>query len=232
MLDIFVQEIVRKSIGGDVVECGVWRGGSSIAMAASLSERDTSEVEARRKVWLFDSFSGVPKTSDEAPDYDPVKGWAPNRYAASLSEVQENFRRFSLDDLSVFVPGKFEDTMNNEKKSSTRRLPASISLLRIDVDSYEGTKLVLENMYSLVSKGGFIVVDDFHLRGCRTAVHEFRTKISASLRQPLMFTPIDHINTCDMDEERIKTGLNESLFGGDLDGHFRSGPQVAYWRKE
>ena len=227
MLDMFIQNIVKQDIKGDVVECGVWRGGSSIAMAASLSERGGQ----KRKVWLFDSFSGVPKASDDAPDYDEVKGWTPHRYAASLETVQRNFIRFGLDEWSIYVVGNFDDTMNQKNvNSSPLRMPASISLLRIDVDSYEGTKLVLDTMYERVSKGGFIVVDDFHLRGCRAAVHEFRDNLTGE--RPLMFTPNDHVNTCELDDERSETGLNESLLGGDLDVTLRSGPQVVWWRKE
>ena len=227
MLDMFIQNIVKQDIKGDVVECGVWRGGSSIAMAASLSERGGQ----KRKVWLFDSFSGVPKASVDSPDFDEVKKWTPHRYAASLETVQRNFIRFGLDEWSIYVVGNFDDTMNQKNvNSSPLRMPASISLLRIDVDSYEGTKLVLDTMYERVSKGGFIVVDDFHLRGCRAAVHEFRDNLSG--KRPLMFTPNDHVNTCELDDERSETGLNESLLGGDLDVTLRSGPQVVWWRKE
>ena len=231
MIDFFVQEIVQHDILGDLVDCGVWRGGSSLAMAASLQERDP--LESTRKVWLYDSFEGVPPPSDSSPEIDEVKTWQPNRYAASLSDVQEKFYRLGLAAPHV-VKGNFEDTMN--RNHARRRLPRLISLLRIDVDSYEATLLVLKTMYSLVASGGFIVVDDGHLNGCKQAILDFRTHLNVTL-EPLYLTPIDHINTCDrlrVDQKMGETnsGLNELLLGGDVAETFRCGPQVVYWRKE
>ena len=227
LLDFFIQEVIEQNINGDIVEAGVWRGGSAISMAASLSIRtDTQQQQQQqqqRKVWLFDSFSGVPKTSTSAPEIDEVKTWTPNRYAASLQEVQESFRRFGLDEYAIYVKGNFKHTMIQ------KNLPKQIAILRIDVDSYEGTKIVLEKLYPLVSNNGIIIVDDYHLKGCRTAIHEFRKKLKVS--KPLYFTPIDSINTCDLTKEQSKLGLNEIILNSDVDVTFRSGPQVVYWRK-
>ena len=249
MLDSFVQDIHKNQIDGDVVEAGVWRGGSSIAMAASLEVRSDSSsssnsggksgsvggggnenIGGNRKVWLFDTFKGVPKTTDSAPDMDEVKFWTPNRYAASLESVRKKFERFGLDQRAVFVEGNFLQTMV-QANGSVLALPEKIALLRIDVDSYEGTKIVLEQLYSRVSDNGIIIVDDYHLRGCRMAIHEFRQNLPASTVKPLFFTPIDFVNTCDLDAEKSAAGLKESLRGGDVDVSFRSGPQVVYWRK-
>ena len=83
-----------------------------------------------------------------------------------------------------------------------KNLPKQIAILRIDVDSYEGTKIVLEKLYPLVSNNGIIIVDDYHLKGCRTAIHEFRKKLKVS--KPLYFTPIDSINTCDLTKEKVR----------------------------
>lgn len=228
MLDYFIQDILSENISGDLVECGVWRGGSSIAMAASLKYRN-NQLSKNRKVYLFDSFEGVPPTTNLAPDIDEVKYWEPHRYVATLRSVKVKFQRFGLLSMSKFVKGHFNQTLNIKKN-----VPKRIALLRIDVDSYEGTMVVLNKMYELVSTDGYIIVDDYHLLGCRTAIHEFRNHLIMNGRSlnPLYFTPIDHINTCNLDQERRSTGLNEILLGGDVDTTFRSGPQVIYWRKE
>ena len=235
MLDLFIQDIVRLNILGDFVECGVWRGGSSMAMAASLQERDPTNVH-NRHVHLFDSFKGVPETSSGAPDIDEVKGWVPRRYAASLKSVAQNFYRFGLLDPGVvrFVKGDFAQTMRGAAPHAKALLPERISLLRIDVDSYEGTKTVLATMYALVEPGGYVVVDDGHLKGCATAIHEFRQGLvrEGKVLKPLRLTPIDHVNTCGLDQGRRAVGVNELLKGGDVDVTFRCGPQVVYWRKE
>ena len=237
LLDIFIKSLVRDGIKGDVAEAGVWRGGASIVMAASLTEAKGKG----KRVWLFDSFRGVPESQSHRDVVDEVDSWVPNRYACSKAEVKETFRRFGLHRKAIFVEGPFNETLRPEKRTKKNKLfPRRLSLLRVDVDSYEGTLLVLEALWDKLSPGGFVVVDDYHLEGCRAAVHEFRArKGSVHEHGSLMFVPIDYVNTCDFDSvgQRLD-GLRESMTlamaaaaAPIVDLTFRSGPQVVWWRK-
>ena len=56
-----VETVLRDDVPGDLVECGVWRGGASILMRAVLVAYGDEE----RCVWLADSFAGVPPPDAE-----------------------------------------------------------------------------------------------------------------------------------------------------------------------
>ena len=160
-----VERVVADDVPGDLIETGVWRGGSSILMRGVLE----AWGEERRHVWLADSFSGLP-----APDVDRYPadegGFAHelDALAVSVDAVRENFRRYGLlDDRVHFVEGWFRDT-----------LPAlrgrTWSLIRLDGDMYESTMDGLVNLYDGLSPGGFLIVDDYALPACREAVEDFR----------------------------------------------------------
>jgi O-methyltransferase len=106
-----------------------------------------------------------------------ASGWL----AASLSEVEENFRRYGLLDERVrFLPGWFRDTLPD---APIERL----SILRLDGDFYESTFIALESLYDKVSPGGFILVDDYRSwMNCKLAVDDFRS--DRGITEPLTFT--------------------------------------------
>ena len=56
-----VQYIVRNSVSGDFVECGVWKGGSMMAVALTL----INEKAGDRQLYLFDTFDGMPEPSEQ-----------------------------------------------------------------------------------------------------------------------------------------------------------------------
>ena len=233
LLDTFVRAIVSNGIKGDVVEAGVWRGGASIVLAAALQE-----AKARgKRVWLFDSFADVPVSQSHANVVDEVDSWVPNRYACSKKEVRNSFKRFGLQRKAIFVEGYFNETLSPEKRTQKNKFfPNRLSLLRVDVDSYESTLLVLEAFWDRLSPGGFVIVDDYHLEGCRAAVHEFRRRYRPTDQTPLMFVPIDFVNTCSLDSFSHKMkGLREVILRTSsdipIDLGFRSMSQVVWWRK-
>jgi hypothetical protein len=156
--------IVDHGIPGDVVECGVWRGGASIFMRGIL----VAAGESWRQAWLFDSFQGLPKPQDTSDvDLSMFSGYL----GVPLSEVQDNFRAFGLlSDNVKFVPGWFNETLPNAAVQQ-------IVLLRLDGDMYESTMVALESLYSKVSVGGFVVIDDYGaIPVCRSAVFDFRRR--------------------------------------------------------
>jgi len=164
---MLVEDILRSDVPGDFIETGVWRGGACIYMRAILRTRGASN----RKVFVADSFMGLPKPNPE--EYPADSGDIHHTYeemSISLDAVKGNFERFGLlDEQVVFLPGWFKDT-----------LPAApiekLALLRLDGDMYESTMQALEALFDKVSPGGFIVVDDFDLPNCRKAIADFRAQ--------------------------------------------------------
>ncbi len=162
-----VKKIDQDSIPGDIVECGVWNGGSTALMGFAHSQNKDALF---RKFWLFDSFSGLPvpgeKDGKQAKDTF-YKGYC----LGSEDKVKDVIHKLNLP-VEVFrmVPGWFSDTLPN-----THINP--IALLHIDADWYDSVKQVLEAYYDDVIPGGFIVLDDYgYWEGCKRAVDEFFQK--------------------------------------------------------
>ena len=155
-----------EGVPGDFIETGVWRGGACIYMRAILAAYGVRN----RKVWLADSFAGLPPPNAE--EYPADAGDVFHTYddlAVSLQQVKRNFERYGLlDDRVVFLRGWFRDTLPT---ASVRRL----AILRMDGDMYESTMDALVNLYDKVSRRGYVIVDDYRVvEGCRKAVDDFR----------------------------------------------------------
>jgi hypothetical protein len=164
---------IRESIPGDFVETGIWRGGCGILMRAVLD----AFSDKGRSVWLFDSFEGLPKPDPAAypPDRDDPHWTLASYLAVSLDQVKSNFERYELlDTRTNFVKGWFRDTIPPARVNP-------ISVLRLDGDMYESTWVVLTHLYSKLSPGGFLIIDDYGaVPGCKMAVDEFRSKHSVT----------------------------------------------------
>ncbi len=155
--------IQKENIPGDFIECGVWRGGGTIFMAGFLSVNEWKD----RKVFVADSFEGLPKPSLEQDKNLDLSGEVFPELAISLETVQANFKSYGLlNDQVIFLKGWFKDTLNDAR---IRRL----ALLRLDGDLYESTMDTLRQLYDKVATGGLIIVDDFGIKNCREAVKDF-----------------------------------------------------------
>lgn len=154
-------------IAGDVVECGVWRGGH-IILARLLSPG--------RRCWLFDTFEGMTapgpfdlKRSGQKPP--PSKALSKKWTAASLQEVAGNLKRHNLYDDSKlhFVVGDVCTTLQDADN-----LPDQIALLRLDTDWHDSTKIELETLWPRLVKGGALIIDDYgHWLGARKATQDY-----------------------------------------------------------
>jgi O-methyltransferase/8-demethyl-8-(2,3-dimethoxy-alpha-L-rhamnosyl)tetracenomycin-C 4'-O-methyltransferase len=165
-----VIDVATNNVPGDLLEAGVWRGGVIMLMRALL---DAHGIEDRNVV-AADSFKGIPQNTRAVND--PVDQWA-DRWVASLDEVKEGIARFGLlDDRIEFLPGFFEDTLGALKGRT-------FSVIRLDSDSYDSVETSLEYLYPLVPRGGFIIIDDWHLPGCRMAVTAYREQLG--IRDPI-----------------------------------------------
>lgn len=162
-----VEDTLKNNIPGDFIETGVWRGGATILMRATLKAHNIKD----RRVWVADSFEGIPPTNLSLYPADAQgNAWHTNRYLAiSINEVKSNFERYNLlDEQVVFLKGFFKDTLPTAPIQQ-------IAVLRLDGDLYESTMDSLVHLYHKLSIGGYIILDDyFNITCCRQAVDDFR----------------------------------------------------------
>lgn len=165
-IQLCVESVLKEDIPGDFVETGAWRGGSTILMRGLLKVNEVTN----RNVWVADSFEGLPVPKDENDGADLSQL---DYLSVSLEQVQLNFKKFDLLDEQVkFLKGWFFDTLPGAPINK-------IAVLRLDGDLYSSTMDALENLYHKVSKGGYVIVDDYYSwESCRRAVNEFLEKNS------------------------------------------------------
>jgi O-methyltransferase len=159
-----VETALRDEIPGDLIEAGVWRGGAAIFMRAVLAARHVTN----RTVWVADSFQGLPEPN--AAQYPADVGSTLEPFAVSADEVRANFEKYHLlDDQVRFLEGWFADTLPT---ASIDRL----AVVRLDADMYGSTWEAITVLYPKLSPGGFLIVDDFRLDGCRRAIEDYRER--------------------------------------------------------
>jgi len=169
-----VRYIAKHGIPGDIVECGVWRGGSMMAAALTLQ----AEQDIFRTLHLFDTFAGMP------PPSEIDRAAQSGRSAASLLEEADSssdlWALATIDDVRAnlestnypadrirFIRGRVEDTI-------PREAPEEIAILRLDTDWYQSTRHELMHLYPKLSIGGILIVDDYgHWEGARRALDEY-----------------------------------------------------------
>jgi len=171
-----VLDVNDRKIAGAIVECGVWKGGCAGAMGAAASLAATG-----RKLWLFDSFEGLPEPTET--DGGVAASYASGRSDGRLLTIGECvgplgdvrtllFEKLQLpEDRADIRVGWFQDT-----------IPAAaceigpIAVLRLDGDWYESTRICLEHLYPAVAAGGYVIIDDYgYWEGCRKATDEYLT---------------------------------------------------------
>ena len=167
-LQACVESVLRDGVPGDLIETGVWRGGSCILMRAVLKTHGVTD----RTVWVADSFVGLPPPN--ADKYPLDSGLDLHLYpflAVSLEQVRANFRKYDLLDERVkFLKGWFKDM-----------LPAApierLAEIRLDGDLYESTTDALVSLYPKLSVGGYVIIDDYGaVDACAQAVTDFRNR--------------------------------------------------------
>jgi O-methyltransferase len=167
--------IIENKFEGDLVECGVWKGGSAMMMALVLKSKGITN----KKIYLYDTYEGMSEptekdisihgkpASQQLKEEDKLNNDSIWCYA-SYDEVVSNLRStgYPMENL-VFIKGKVEDTLQTN-------LPGPLALLRLDTDWYESTKVELEKLYPLLTNGSPLIIDDFgHWEGARKAVQEY-----------------------------------------------------------
>ncbi|MFN5183927.1 MAG: TylF/MycF/NovP-related O-methyltransferase [Bacteroidota bacterium] len=166
-----IEYIEDAGITGDIVECGVWRGGGMMLVAKLLLKRKST-----RKIFLYDTFENGMSKPDICKDVSItgmdaktiVSNWEKNNKYPTLNEVRQNlFSTGYSSERMNFIEGDIFETLKKSK-------PDSISLLRLDTDWYSTTKFELEILFPLLSKNGILIIDDYgHWKGARQAVEEY-----------------------------------------------------------
>jgi O-methyltransferase len=163
-----VESVLADGVRGDLIETGVWRGGTTILMRALLKVHGDTD----RTVFVADSFQGLPPPE---PDQWPADEGSPLHEMSFLrvpvEDVEAAFRRFGVLDQQVkFVEGWFEETL---PKLNDRIW----SVIRLDGDMYGSTITSLENLYPRLSPGGYVIIDDYGaVKQCKRAVDDFRER--------------------------------------------------------
>jgi O-methyltransferase len=162
-----LESIRCRGVPGDLIECGVWRGGTTVFMRGFLKAFGILD----RTVWVADSFAGLPPPALHQDAGNDLSAAKYPQLAISLRTVQDVFARYGLLDTQVrFLPGWFQDTL---PRAPIERL----ALLRMDGDLYQSTWDALAALHPKVSAGGFVIVDDYHcIPACRRAVDEYRQR--------------------------------------------------------
>ena len=194
-LVIAVRHLVRAGVPGDLAECGVWRGGSVLAMISTLQSMGVTD----RDVYLYDTFEGMPEPSEhDVSELEPPaletwrkaeqgddRAWS---YLFDPSTFNEDAVRELLTATGYpaerlhFVRGLVEETIPGDA-------PEELALLRLDTDWYDSTVHEMRHLYPRLATGGVLIVDDFgHWQGSRRAVEEYFEGVE---RAPLL-TPIDY----------------------------------------
>jgi hypothetical protein len=179
-----IDHIVRWQIPGDFVECGVWRGGTSLLAANAFHAAGNTG----RTLWLYDTFEGMPPP--EEVDRDLSGASASDlladpgvRCEASLEDVRTTMARTAYPaDRIRFVVGKVEDTI-------PATMPESIAILRLDTDWYASTYHELVHLYPRLVSGGILILDDYGCwNGARKAVDQYLEEN----RIPLFLSRMDY----------------------------------------
>lgn len=175
------RECIKNKIPGDFIECGVAAGAQIAVMAYACQQ-----FESRKYVHLFDSFQGIPlagPNDDEQPGIGKITHATDVKNlndllisshisVCSMDNVKSNMKQWGIDSrYLIYHKGWFQHTLPIDAPKIDK-----ICLLRLDGDLYESTKVCLEYLYPKISNGGYIVIDDYGLVGCRKAVTEYLEK--------------------------------------------------------
>lgn len=170
-----VEYVEKNNIEGDIVECGVWKGGSIMAVLKTLMDLNSYD----RNIFLYDTFEGMSEPSENDKSfkgesateafYERNEYWERIECFSTIDEVKGNVDTVGYPKEKIqYIKGKVEDTIPNKIKHE------KIAILRLDTDWYESTLHELKHLFPKIVKGGIIIIDDYgHWQGCKKAVDEY-----------------------------------------------------------
>jgi O-methyltransferase len=171
-----VKYLVKHKINGDIVECGVWKGGSMMAIAETLLFMN----DIARNLYLYDTFEGMSAPTTEDKNFkdqradillEKEEGFKSNSNVWAYSTLEDVEQVMCLtsynSNLIHYIKGKVEETI-------PQTTPGKIALLRLDTDWYESTKHELIHLFPSLVSGGVLIIDDYGFwKGARKAVDEY-----------------------------------------------------------
>ena len=165
-------EFFKKTSGvrGEIVEFGIFKGNSFFRW---IKFRDLLEQTSSRKIIGFDIFGDFPEAifEDDKLKRDAFVKETKGGKSISYEELNALLEQQNLNKNVEIVKGDVLLTVDEYIKDNPH---LKISLLHIDVDLYEPTKHILEKLYSKVTKGGIIILDDYGaFAGTNKAVDDF-----------------------------------------------------------
>lgn len=190
ILNTYLLSLEALSIDGDFVECGVAAGAQVATMSYACQQYNINKT-----IHLYDSFEGIPLASKDDTEQPGIGKITHNIdvdnkdllissgiTVHSIDNVKSNMKKWGINDKNFkYIKGWFQNTLPNNNIEK-------ISLLRLDGDLYESTKVCLEYLYPKVVSGGYIIIDDYGLSGCKKVVHEY-------FGESLKFNIVDNTHT-------------------------------------
>jgi O-methyltransferase len=190
-----VRYLEQRGVEGAFAECGVWRGGSVVAMIETLRGMGA----APRDIWLYDTFEGMTEPTDaDVSAFEPpalatwreatARGERPWPELFGTEMFSEESVRGTLTATGYpsvhlhLIRGPVEETL------PAREPEGPLALLRLDTDWFQSTRHELEHLYPRLASGGVLIIDDYgHFEGARRAVDEY-----FAAHEPVLLTRIDY----------------------------------------
>jgi O-methyltransferase len=187
-----VKYVVERNIPGDIVECGVWRGGSSMLAALTLLEIGATQ----RLLYLYDTYEGMTEPTEHDVDFKGNTAQELLNAEQNHDDDQDNIWAYASIDIvrrNLFSTGFAEDQMMLIKgpveETIPETMPDQISILRLDTDWYASTYHELVYLYPKLAPGGVLIIDDYgHWNGSRKAVDQYFSENDAILLHPLDYS--------------------------------------------
>ncbi|MCB0416386.1 MAG: hypothetical protein KDD39_01970 [Bdellovibrionales bacterium] len=161
-------------VAGDVCEFGVAEGTNSALMANEL-------LRSNRKLWLFDSFQGLPKPTEKDRMLHDIFGLGEMaKYEGTMAHPQSRVKA-RLERVGFPVP-RTEIIAGFIERVPETSYPQKVCFAYVDFDFYEPIKIALERLHPRMDRGAYVVVDDygFFSEGAAVAVEEFLASNSSS----------------------------------------------------
>lgn len=176
-----LEYVINNNIEGDIIECGVWKGGNIVGILSYLKVHNIFD----RTIWLYDTFNGLTKPTEKDFGIDikmnhnqVMKYWESSKINettnnwcySDLESVQKLIREVNYPENKIrYVVGDICETLKHPEN-----VPDKISLLRLDTDWYESTKIEMEVLFPKLENKGVLIVDDYNYwSGSKTAVDEY-----------------------------------------------------------
>jgi hypothetical protein len=192
-----VSYVVERKVPGSFAECGVWRGGSVLAMILRLQQLG----QADRDIYLYDTFEGMTQPSEA--DTSRFDGSALGIWSAAVKAGMRPWnawfdaKRFNEDDVrktllaTGYPPERIHFVKGPVEQTIPAQAPQQLALLRLDTDWYESTRHELLHLWPRLSPQSVLIIDDYgHWDGCRKAVDEFFASEGGA--QPILLHRIDY----------------------------------------